>query len=159
MSESTTAPRRGRRVGRIVVGVVIAAVLLVGGLFIVGLVTPVETLVTTVAEEKNVHRGKQIDAVTRFDEAVADGAILVLRYTLLDGWYDALVEEMGEELEQALGRALDREGALSILGAGWLENACEERTALGKPEARVQFEIRDERGGSLHTVEARAATC
>ena len=152
-------PRRGWGLKKIIVAVVIAVVAILGGLFVVGLVTPVETLVAVAAEERNVHKGAQIDSVTRFDEAVADGAVLVLRYTLLDGWYDTLVEEMAEEIEQALGRAPDREGALSLIEGGTLDDACEERTALGKPEARVRVEYRDARGASLFTVEARASTC
>ena len=86
--------------------------------------------------------------------------MLIVRYTMLDGWYDAALGHLGEEnLVEVLGREPDRDGVLSVLELGGLELACEDRAKLGKPEARVAFEYRDERGEPFYTVEARASTC
>ena len=151
--------RRGWSAKKIILTVLITGVVIVGGFFAVGLLTPVETLVAMAAEEKNESKGEMLDPGTRFDEAVAEGGVLILRHTLIDGWYDSLKAEMGEELKEVLGRALDREGALSLLKTGSLELACQERGLLGKPEARVQVEYRDQSGNMLYAGEARASTC
>lgn len=158
-SDSASEPRRGWGVKKIVLAVVIVAVVIVGGFFFIGLLAPIETLVASVAVEKNAHRGKQVDPVTWFDEADADGPLLIVRYTVIDGWFDATIDAMGEDLAEVLGRSPDPAGVLSVMEMGSLKAACDERASLGKPEARVLFEYRDERGEPLYSVEAGASTC
>ena len=89
--------RRRWGVGRIVGVVVVVALVIFGGLMIIGLVTPVETLVATAAEEDNEKRGTMVDPLTRFDEAIAEGPALVRRYTRMDDWYDVMIRELGQE--------------------------------------------------------------
>ena len=152
--------RRRWGVGRIVVVVVIVALVIFGGLMIIGLATPVETLVATVAEEHNEKRGTMVDSITRFDVAIAEGPALVVRYTLMDDWYDEMIREFGQEWEEVLGREPGREWVLSMMEAGVLEDACKVREEeLLKPEARAIFDYRDERGEQLMAVEASASTC
>ena len=159
MSEEKQEARKGGKAKKIILAVVVTVVAIIGGLVWVGLSTPAEEYVVDMARMQNEHKGKQLDEVTRFDQASANGALLTISHTMSDGWYETVYDMMSEQFAEMLGREPSEEDMLMLLNLGQLRDACRIRLDLVHAEARIISEFHDEQGQPVMSVEANEATC
>ena len=140
----------------ITLGVVAAIVVVAGAaLFIVGMNTSAETIVEMKAEEENAGKGEMVDPITRFDGAFAEGATLVMRYTIVDGW----LEGLSPAVRDHLGSDATLDDLVALIAELVPEDVCSLRSKLGRDEIIVVFDYRDERSAPLLAVEATNASC
>ena len=163
MSEETQEARKSGKAKNVLLGMVLGAVAIViaivGGMVWIGFSTPVEEYVADLAAQQNQYGGRQLDEVTRFDQASANGALLTVSHTLSDGWYASIYDAMSEQGAQELGRKPNDEEILMALKSGFLSSACKLRPELVHAEGRIIYEYHDEQGQPVMSVEANEATC
>ena len=84
--------QRGAISKNAIIPLVLTAVIAVGATYYAGVETP-EGIVENIARALNETKGESTGG-TRFEEARAEGARVIARYTVLDGWKDNVSDEL-----------------------------------------------------------------